>query len=264
MEFFRAPSNIWLAVCAGSLQGQLFHRLPCPYRIGQTARTHGLGSVHLSEKRFPGVAIRRGRVDRAHQYVVDEAAAGPREREDERQAVMNHCSRSSLGFAPIVLTGDFLRNALQFQLIVGQALGRSTRHVAPEDVPESQEHTVLRVKKSASAGLLCGAQHHFLNTHRAGRRDATYRLRFIAQIVPVRTVANETQARKGTPARAAPASTCLACLMYSAALATIVVAATVLIPSSRRLKKRRLHPPIISTFHPSQFRARIRDALGAD
>ena len=52
--------------------------------------------------------------------------------------------------------------------------------------------------------------------------------------------------------------------MYSAPLATMEAAATVLIPGTRRLKKRRLHPPIKVTFHPSQRSARVRDALRAD
>lgn len=85
--------------------------------------------------------------------------------------------------------------------------------------------------------------------------------RFNAQMDAVSNVAKATQPTKGTPALAAAGSIVRASRTYTAPVATIAAAATVLAGKFLRLKKIRLQPPIMATLNAQAIKARLRAAL---
>ena len=74
----------------------------------------------------------------------------------------------------------------------------------------------------------------------------------------VKTVANVTQAMKGTPATAATGSVRLAWTTYAMPVPTIAAAATVLAGKFLLPKKSLLQPPIAATFPASNAREVVR------
>ncbi|HEY0745462.1 MAG TPA: hypothetical protein VGD63_02085 [Steroidobacteraceae bacterium] len=104
------------------------------------------GAVEWTEKHLSGAALRRIGVPRAYQYAVDEARGRTAQNgfQDERQEVMNHWREAKTWMrSPILLAGDLLQTALQYELIVGTTrLGNLLGALDRQDVPESAQHTV--------------------------------------------------------------------------------------------------------------------------
>jgi hypothetical protein len=103
-------------------------------------------TIEWSEKRLSGVALRRVGVPRSYQLAVDEARTRTAEEgfQDERQEVMNHWLEAKTWTqSPIVLAGDLVQSAMQYELIVGfTRLGNILGALDRLDLPESAQHTI--------------------------------------------------------------------------------------------------------------------------
>ena len=102
--------------------------------------------VEWEETRLSGVALRRVGVPRAYQYAVDEARNQTAEEgfQDEREEVMQHWQLTKTWIrSPVLLTGEVLQSALQYELVVGfTRLGNLLGALDRGDVPEYAQHTV--------------------------------------------------------------------------------------------------------------------------
>lgn len=109
-------------------------------------------TVEWSEKHLSGIVLRRVAVPRAYQYAVDEARGRTAQNgfHDERQEVMNHWQEAKTWIrSPIVLAGDLLQTAVQYELIVGfTRLGNILGALDRQDAPESSQHTIWLGKQS--------------------------------------------------------------------------------------------------------------------
>jgi len=102
--------------------------------------------VAWEEMRLSGLALRRVGVPRAYQYAVDEARKQTAEEgfRDEREEVMQHWQATKTWIRdPILLSGEVLQSALQYELVVGfTRLGNLLGAIERQDVPEYAQHTV--------------------------------------------------------------------------------------------------------------------------
>jgi hypothetical protein len=103
-------------------------------------------AIEWSETRFSGAALLRVGVPSFYQLAVDEARIRTAEAgfQDERAPVMTHWQESKTWMrSPIVLDGDLIQSALQYELIVGfTRLGNVLGAIDRQELPESAQHSV--------------------------------------------------------------------------------------------------------------------------
>jgi hypothetical protein len=125
---------------------QLFHDQHDNADLATVLRFVDWSAVTWEEGELSGVALRHAGVPRAYQHAVDEARALTARDGfyDERADVMAHWATAHTWIrSPIVLAGDVLQSALNFEFIVGfTRLGNLLGVLDRQDVPESSRHRV--------------------------------------------------------------------------------------------------------------------------
>ena len=103
-------------------------------------------TIAWSERPLSGGALRRVGVPRIYQLAVDEARMRTLEGgfHDDREEVMAQWQSAKTWLhSPIVLTGDVLQTAVQYELIVGfTRLGNIMGALDRQDLPESAQHLI--------------------------------------------------------------------------------------------------------------------------
>ena len=144
-EFFASAQALGLK-CPLDVFEQLFVDHHEDAQFGALVARIDWSTMEWAEKHVSGVALRRIGVPRAYQYAVDEARGRTAQNgfQDEREEVMNHWQEAKTWMrSPIVLAGDLLQTALQYELIVGfTRLGNLLGALDRQDVPEYAQHTI--------------------------------------------------------------------------------------------------------------------------
>jgi hypothetical protein len=132
--------------CPQEVFAQLFHGKTQDEDFAAVMRSVDWGRVSWELAEFSGVALRHFRVDRGHQYALDEA---PHRTichgiVDDREVVEDHWrGAKSWLVPPIAVSGELLGGGSGFELLVGYTrLGSLLGMLDREEVKEAQRHLV--------------------------------------------------------------------------------------------------------------------------